>query len=171
MPSGAERRPPFWPVVLAIAALDRVTKMVAEGALADGRTAEGLGELLRFRLIYNPGASFGMHVGEASRWLFLAIAVIGVVILARMHRASAPADRLKRGALAVIAAGAMGNGLDRILSPAGVIDYIDLGIGGLRFPWLFNVADVAVNLGAAVLFVVLWREDHPARAATPVTHG
>ena len=56
-----------------------------------------------------------------------------------------------------MAGGALGNLLDRIRSPRGVVDFIDLGIGDARF-YTFNVADVGVTLGAILLAVVLWRD-------------
>ncbi len=54
----------------------------------------------------------------------------------------------------------MGNLLDRLRSPRGIIDFIDVGIGDARF-WTFNVADVGVSIGAVLLAMVLWREDNP----------
>lgn len=44
------------------------------------------------------------------------------------------------GTLALVAGGAMGNLIDRLRSPRGVVDFIDVGIGDARF-WTFNVAD------------------------------
>ncbi len=60
-------------------------------------------------------------------------------------------------------AGAAGNLWDRVRSPRGVVDFIDVGLGGWRF-WIFNVADVAITLGAVLLAVTLAREDR-ARSA------
>ena len=59
--------------------------------------------------------------------------------------------------------GAIGNLIDRIRSPAGVVDFIDVGVGDLRWP-TFNVADMAVSVGAFLLAWVLWGEETISRA-------
>jgi signal peptidase II len=58
----------------------------------------------------------------------------------------------------------MGNLLDRLRSPLGVVDFIDVGIGDVRF-WTFNVADVGVTVGAVLLAMVLWRDEKPRAEA------
>ena len=55
-------------------------------------------------------------------------------------------------------AGACGNLLDRLRSPRGVVDFIDIGIGDVRF-WTFNLADVAVFCGAILLAHLLISRD------------
>lgn len=57
--------------------------------------------------------------------------------------------------------GAVGNLLDRIRSARGVVDFIDLGIGDVRF-WTFNMADVGITCGAIVLAILLAREERRA---------
>jgi signal peptidase II len=67
-------------------------------------------------------------------------------------------------ALALVCAGALGNLFDRIRSPYGVVDFIDIGVSGWRF-WTFNVADSAVTVGALVLAWSLSREEREERHA------
>ena len=62
----------------------------------------------------------------------------------------------------------MGNLLDRIKSPQGVVDFIDIGVREARWP-TFNVADMAVSAGAFLLAIVLWSEDREAEAGAGVT--
>jgi signal peptidase II len=64
--------------------------------------------------------------------------------------------------LGFIAGGAAGNLIDRVLSSAGVVDFIDVGIPSWRWP-TFNVADIAVSCGAVALALSLWREDTSRR--------
>jgi signal peptidase II len=52
----------------------------------------------------------------------------------------------------------VGNALDRIRSADGVVDFLDLGTGAVRWP-TFNLADVAVSVGAFLLAWVLWGDD------------
>ncbi len=166
MPSAAERRIPFWLVVGVMVALDRITKVVAERSLEWGDTPISvIGDFARWRLVYNPGAAFGIHLGSLSRWLFMVIAVVAIVVLFRMWRAADLADRFRQFALAFVAGGAAGNLIDRIISSRGVVDFVDIGIGATRWP-TFNVADMAVSCGAIALALSLWRED-ARRAPSP----
>jgi signal peptidase II len=61
-------------------------------------------------------------------------------------------------AISLICAGAIGNLVDRVRSHRGVVDFLDIGIGDLRWP-VFNVADIAVTTGAVFLALSLWREE------------
>jgi signal peptidase II len=67
-------------------------------------------------------------------------------------------------ALALAFGGAAGNLIDRFRSPAGVVDFIDIGIGDTRF-WTFNIADSAVTIGALLLAWSLSREERELAAA------
>lgn len=166
MASGADRRP-FWALVAAVVILDRITKLLAESALSDG-PVRVIGETFQLRLIYNRGAAFGLGqgLGGAARWIFLVIAVVAMVMLARWAMETPAADRLRQYALGFIAGGAAGNLIDRIISSAGVVDFLDVGIPyGWRWP-TFNLADIAVSCGALALATSLWREDARRRAAS-----
>ncbi len=163
MPSGAERRP-FWLLVAVTVVLDRATKMLAESTLP-GAPREVIGDAVQFRLVYNQGAAFGIHVGGFSRWVFTAVAVVAIVLLYRMSRETPVLDHLRQYAVGFVAGGAAGNLIDRLLSSRGVVDFIDVGLGTLRWP-TFNVADIAVSCGAVALALSLWREDVRRRAET-----
>ena len=60
--------------------------------------------------------------------------------------------------------GAAGNLLDRLRGPHGVVDFIDIGVGNIRF-WTFNVADSSVTIAVLLLAWVIWREDREANRA------
>jgi signal peptidase II len=138
--------------------LDLITKLVAEATLLRTPGVPVLGEWFQLRLVYNQGAAFGLHVGPYSRWIFFAVALVAVVVLQRMSRSSPAGDRFRQLALGLVAGGAAGNLLDRIRSPRGVVDFLDVGVGALRWP-TFNLADIAVSCGGIALAIVLWRED------------
>ena len=120
---------------------------------------------MQFRLVHNHGAAFGLELGAWQRWIFAVIAVVAIIWLRRASVESPASDRLRQFALASVAGGAAGNMIDRLLSARGVVDYIDIGAGTLRWP-TFNVADIAVTCGAVALAISLWRED--ARRRTRV---
>jgi len=147
-----------------IAVVDVITKAAAERLLLPrGIPHEVLGNTLRFTLVYNPGAAFGLNLGPQSRWIFAALTLVALVILGRLYRTTRPAHATRVAALALVCAGAIGNRLDRMRSLFGVVDFIDVGVGDARWP-TFNVADMAVSVGAGMLAWVLWQEDREARA-------
>jgi signal peptidase II len=157
------RRVLFWGLIVAVIVLDVVTKAVAETALAPrGVPREVIGDWLRLTLVYNTGAAFGISLGPYSRWLFLALAIIALVILGRLYRQTPDRDRFRLASIGLVCAGAIGNVIDRIRHPMGVVDFIDIGIGMHRWP-TFNIADMAVSVGAFMLAWSLWIEDR-ARA-------
>ncbi len=154
----------FWPLAILIIIADRVSKYVAEQVLWPRNVPRIVfDDWFRWTLVYNPGAAFGLHLGPYSRWIFLALTLGALVILFRLYRATADGDRVRTLALGLVTAGACGNLIDRIVSPRGVVDFIDIGIGDSRWP-TFNVADVAVSTGAVLLAWVLWGEDKAAEA-------
>jgi signal peptidase II len=152
----------FWPVLAFVTTLDVVTKGFAERALAPQRIPHDVfGDFVRFTLVYNPGAAFGLNLGAQSRWIFTALTLVALVILARLYRATVRGNVARTLALALVCAGALGNLLDRLRSDMGVVDFLDIGIGDARWP-TFNIADMAVSVGAVLLAWVLWQEDRAA---------
>jgi signal peptidase II len=150
----------FWPILIAVVASDVVTKAIAVKALDPRVPREMFGDLLRFTLVYNPGAAFGLHVGEHSRWVFMALTVGALLILGRLYVSTREGDRTRVMSLALVCGGALGNLIDRLRAAAGVVDFLDVGVGDARWP-TFNVADMAVSVGAFLLAIVLWAEDRP----------
>lgn len=161
----------FWGTAAAVIVADLITKLLAEHFLVPRYVPHRvIGEVVRFTLAYNPGAAFSMSLGQYSRLIFGGFAVIALVVLWRLYRmtgAGARAgDRMRIVALGLAFGGAAGNLMDRIRSPQGVVDFIDIGLGDVRF-WTFNVADSAVTIGAILLAWSLSREEreNSARAA------
>lgn len=153
----------FWPVFATILLADCTTKELVVSALGSKPGPHPvLGDLLRFTVAYNPGAALNLDLGNWSRIGFGLIAAAALVFLFRLYQRTASNGALRATALALVAGGALGNLLDRIRSPRGVVDFIDVGLGSTRF-WTFNLADVGVSLGALLLAFVLWREDRVNR--------
>jgi signal peptidase II len=122
------------------------------------------GDVVRLTLVYNRGAAFGLHLGQYSRWIFLGLTIAALVILAQLYRTTSARDISRTLAIALVSGGAIGNLIDRLRGPQGVVDFIDIGIGDMRWP-TFNVADMAVSTGAILLAWVLWGEDRAERTA------
>lgn len=149
----------FWGAAAGVVILDVITKwLVVANYPVPHVPHRVIGDVVRITLAYNTGAAFSMSLGPYSRYIFGAFAVVALVILWRLLRESKPGDRLKPLALGLAWGGAAGNLVDRIRSPRGVVDFIDVGVGDVRF-WTFNVADSAVTVGAILLGWVLLQED------------
>jgi signal peptidase II len=155
--------PVFWTAAVGVVVLDVLTKMLAVARLTEHVPRNIVGNVVRFTLAFNPGAAFSMSLGENSRYIFGAFAVCALFILWRLYRSSLPGDSLRVLALGLAWGGAAGNLIDRFHRSQGVVDFIDIGIGDVRF-WTFNVADSAVTVGALMLAWVLWREDRRSLA-------
>jgi len=162
----------FWPVVVTVVLSDILTKWIAVGELYPrGVPRQVFGDVVRLTLVYNRGAAFGLHLGQYSRWIFLGLTIAALVILAQLYRSTPARDIARTLAIALVSGGAIGNLIDRVRGPQGVVDFIDIGIGDMRWP-TFNVADMAVSTGAVLLAWVLWGEDRTERsAATTVSRA
>jgi signal peptidase II len=159
MESAKANPPLFWGVMLTVVALDIVTKLLAVANLSPQHIPhEVIGNHLRLTLVYNPGAAFGLHLGGYSRWIFMALTVGALIVLGRLYQATRQGDLVRTAALALVCGGAVGNLIDRVRSPMGVVDFIDVGLRDMRWP-TFNVADMAVSIGAFLLAWVLWGEE------------
>lgn len=140
---------------------DRVTKHIAATTLAEAPGRSFLGDTLRLDYAENTGAFLSLGadwpppirtavLGFSSGTLLIALAVVAV---RRRWRGVA-----LLGAALVIAGGAS-NLVDRI-AYGMVIDFLNVGVGPLR-TGIFNVADMAIMLGAGILVVEGYRADRP----------
>jgi len=116
-----------------------------------------IGDLVRIWLIHNTGALFGLFRDQAVLFAAGSIGVIALIVW--FHpRVAATHGALATIALGLLLGGAIGNLIDRI-SLGYVIDFVDLGIGELRF-YTFNVADAAISVSLLLLIVLAFM---PAR--------
>lgn len=122
-----------------------------------------VGDVVRFTLTYNPHAAMGLSLGEHSRIGFALIAAVMLGVLVFYRRRISSQNGYATIAIALIAAGAAGNLIDRIRSSRGVIDFIDVGVGNTRF-YTFNLADASVFCGTVLLMVTLMRKNKNATA-------
>ena len=151
----------FWPLLLLLVFADCTTKRLAEEHLVPEHVPHPVvGDVVRLTLAYNPNAAFSFSLGQHSRLGFTVLALAVLIALGSVYRSTAAQDRVQAAALALVAGGAIGNVMDRFRMPGGtyrgVVDFIDIGVGGWRF-WTFNLADVGVTCGAILLALVLLR--------------
>ena len=155
-------------VVGTVVVFDIITKMWAMNSLTFGNPLPVLGDLFRLTYTHNPGAAFGINVGEQSRFFFLVLSLLALVVLGFIYRSTPAHERLRLLAVALVSAGAIGNIIDRIRFEAGVVDFLDVGIGVHRWP-IFNVADMAVSIGAVLLLISFYFEEKDGDEPEPGT--
>lgn len=159
----------IFPVIMVT---DLITKRWALAALDGPVQAEMLGGLVPLTLAFNRGAAFGIRIGDDSRWLFVPITLIALMLLAVLYRQAADRDVLRIVSISLVVSGALGNLWDRVRWDRGVVDFIGpIDLGFWDFP-IFNVADSAITCGAILLAISFWleeREHERARAAVQVS--
>ncbi|MEX2526090.1 MAG: signal peptidase II [Gemmatimonadota bacterium] len=139
--------------------LDVVTKRWALEALAGGRQLELFGGLVPLTLAFNRGAAFGLSIGNDPRWVFIPLALVATVFLAYLLMQARENDWLRIVSTSMVLAGAVGNLVDRVRWERGVVDFIGpVDLGFMLWP-IFNVADMAISCGAALLAISFWHED------------
>lgn len=148
------------PVVLV---LDLVTKRWALEALAGGVRSELFGGLVPLTLAFNRGAAFGLRIGDDSRWFFVPVTLVALVLLVGLFRQAEENDHLRVLSLSLVISGALGNLYDRLRWSRGVVDFIGpVDLGFAHFP-IFNVADIAISCGAVLLAISFWLEERRER--------
>ncbi len=154
--------------VLTIAAgwiLDQATKAAVLSELGDGRVVDMPGPLY-LELTRNAGAAFGL---PAPWWVFLLVTAVVIVLVTRnLPRSQSLLEPLAYG---LLLAGALGNVTDRLLRPAphgvGRGEVVDFIATTFRFP-TFNVADVCITVGFALLVIVAYWQERAAREESAV---
>jgi signal peptidase II len=127
--------------------VDQFTKYLVVRNLGLSSSLDLIGTLIRFTYIRNPNGAFGFSFGPRIPLLPIALLAICILLLAFYKTGSrSPAGLIGLG---LILGGALGNLVDRIRL-GEVIDFIDVGIGRLRWP-VFNVADSCVTVGVILL--------------------
>jgi signal peptidase II len=155
----------FWSVLVLVYIADFLTKRLAVMELSPAYVPHPvIGDFFRLTLAYNRGAAMGLSLGGYSRVGFAITAAAVLVVLAVVYRKTPGNAKAQAIALALIAAGAVGNLTDRLMSPMGVVDFIDVGIGSARF-YTFNIADSAITCGAVLLAILSMKSDREAKAA------
>ncbi len=147
MPRGAKAQ--IVSVAALVAAVDQLTKRWALEVL-DDQTID-LVWTLRLRLLFNKGSAFGF--GSRFTPLITLLAIATVIFFFR--KGAMLEQKWPRVAIALIVGGALGNLIDRLFRPGGgfmggaVVDFFDL-------QWwpVFNVADIAISIGAVLLVLV-----------------
>lgn len=152
----------FWTAALSIIVVDFVTKLLVVRYLTPYVPHDVLGSYGRLTLAFNQGAAFSMSVGGYSRIVFGTIATVALAAVGWWAWTTPPGEKMRILGLGLVWGGAAGNLMDRLRSGRGVVDFIDLGVGSVRF-WVFNAADSGVTIGACLLALALWQDERRQR--------
>lgn len=142
--------------------LDQVTKYLVSHQMSLG---ESINLLPVFSVTYhhNPGAAFSFlsDQGGWQRWFFSAIAIVISVLLTVWLKKLPASNKLLCSAYALVLAGALGNLYDRLVH-GYVIDFIHVFYQDWHYP-IFNIADIAICLGAGLLLLDAFKGDAAAK--------
>jgi signal peptidase II len=141
-------------VAAAVFALDFLTKRLVVEHLAPNRPLPVIPGFLYITHITNAGAAFGLLQNQTL--LFLVITVLVVALILTYGVRAARTSPLLGLAFGLQLGGALGNLLDRVLY-GRVTDFIDFRV----WPFVFNVADVAIVAGGALFALIVLREPAP----------
>lgn len=154
----------FVPAALVVV-LDQITKQLF---WRNGQNYDIIDGYLHITLVKNAGAAFGVFQG--GRLFFVIASVIAAVLITFVALRLPRAETVRRFHLSLILGGAVGNLIDRVLY-GEVIDFVQIGFRGKYWP-VFNVADMAVTIGAALLILHALRSQRaPAIEGAPVPGG
>jgi signal peptidase II len=152
-----------WITAAVILVLDQAIKLLVTDALAPFQHKPIIPGFFNLVLVYNKGAAFGILNDPDSSWqvlFFILITLLAVIILVYLLRTTARRDRFFILGLGAILGGALGNLVDRIRL-GKVIDYLDFSVRQFHWP-AFNIADMAITLGALALIISLYRNERHA---------
>jgi signal peptidase II len=153
-PAGARR--PLWAAFAGLAAAvvvaDQLTKAWLVSFLAPGQSTPVIDDLVRLVHSQNSGGLFGILKNQAIPFAAVSLVVIGLIVAYHGRSGRSPYLTVTLG---LLLGGAIGNLLDRIRL-GYVVDFVDAGIGTLRF-WTFNVGDSAITLAILLLLAAAIR--------------
>lgn len=151
-------------LVAAVAAtvftLDRLTKTWIEENIPLGSARPIVGDYVRLVHAQNTGAAFGLLPERTT--LLSVLSVLAVIAIVYYYRRIASSSWLVSATLGMQLGGAFGNLLDRV-TRGFVVDFVDVGIGDVRF-WAFNVADSSIVVGIFLVTLLLWYEERRTAA-------
>jgi signal peptidase II len=148
----------FYLAALSVAVFDQLIKFIVNSSLRPGGSIPVIRNILNLTYVQNRGAAWGIFPGQ--NWLLLGIAVAVVGLLFYYHFKLSRGDIMQLG-LGLVLGGVLGNSLDRFFRHF-VIDFVDFII------WpVFNLADMMIDLGVAILLFRLFFSKEEKNAAGP----
>lgn len=168
-------------LVAFVLVLDQVSKYIARTSLGLGESVNVIGRFFMFTYVENPGMAFGIRFDNTFVFLGMSLAAAGLVFyyFHKMRKEEWPMQL----AIALIAAGAIGNLADRFIR-GSVVDFFDFEFWDFTLPgfhflginfagyhmtrWpVFNIADAAVSSGMILIFIYLFIQQNRSKNFNP----
>lgn len=144
----------FYGTALLVLILDQITKIAARRWLTEGDPIAVIPGFFDLRLSFNSGGAFGMLPDWAPLFIIVALVFIFVIV---KSRDAWSASRTMAIGLGMLVGGALGNLIDRLISPLhAVTDFLSLHIafqGAVRAWPTFNLADAGIVIGAILVII------------------
>ena len=146
----------IWYLIIAtlVMLFDQITKYWVAVKLSNGDEIDIIEGFFKFSYTENPGIAFGMLNNGNVKWLLVAVSVAAIMVVVYYMRRTPASNTLLLWSLSLLAAGITGNLIDRIRL-GRVIDFILLYYKDYQWP-VFNVADTAITIGAALMAIELF---------------
>lgn len=139
----------FWLWLAGLLVVDQVTKYLVVSSLELGQSYPLIDGVFRLTYVQNDGAAFSILQGQ--RWFFVVITLIALVMMVFVRYKYYKQDKWMTLALAVLAAGALGNLIDRFLY-GYVVDFFDFYL--INFA-VFNVADCCIVVSLVFITIMV----------------
>ena len=168
----------FWYLFMAMLVMlfDQFTKYWVSIKLREGDEIDIIRGFLKLSYTENPGIAFGMLNNGNVKWLLVAVSVAAVMVVVYYMKRTPVSNSLLLWSLALLAAGISGNLIDRVRL-GRVIDFILVYYKDHQWP-VFNIADTAITIGAALMAIELFLSPQaertkvePAPAEAPNAEG
>lgn len=146
---------------------DQLSKKVAQAELVSSAPISSLKGLVRFEYTENPGAflSLGEHLPRPALLLLSSLVFSFLMfLLVRLSIRKRTTKLITLIGMSLLAGGSLGNIVDRITNNGAVVDFMSVGIGGVR-SGIFNFADIAILLGVFMLITAISRTEEKMTTA------
>lgn len=156
-------------ILVSSVGCDQISKNIAKSTLENSPPRSYLGETFRLQYTENTGAflSLGAQLSKTTRVLlftFLSSVLLVALFIYIFRNRTLQSKHIF--ALSLILGGGTSNMIDRIFNDGKVIDFMNMGIGGLR-TGIFNIADVLIMLGMALILVLSFESRRKINSSEP----
>jgi signal peptidase II len=155
----------LWYLIITalVLAFDQYTKYWVSMRLREGDEIDIIDGFFKLSYTENPGIAFGMLNNGDVKWFLVAISVAAISVVVFYMMRTPSSNSLLLWSLALLAAGICGNLIDRVRM-GRVIDFILLYFKTYQWP-VFNIADMAITIGAALMAIELFLAPQPQTAS------